>query len=129
MTPPHPRGLRLLTSLTRAPVPNPPFGLRSWDPQASDVALLLDATGSDLNTVEALLPQVPMASTLPSGALLVIFGAAARGGPIWRRLLWGRAAPVARALRCTAMLARGYVDIGAGPDERGSASLAWGRAA
>ena len=59
-------------------------------------------------------------------ALGVILGTAARRGPLWRRLLGGRGIAVTRATRCTALIARGYIDVGAAADEPTGTDIAWG---
>jgi hypothetical protein len=41
--------------------------------------------------------------------------------------VFGRGKTVSRVERCSALVARGYVDVGAAEDELG-ADLAWGRA-
>jgi hypothetical protein len=88
------------------------------------VALLLDASrGSDARTVAGVAAQLPGASSLPGGTRVFVLGAAASSGPFaW--LPFTRGVPVTKASRCSALLARGYVDIGAGTDD----DLAWGTA-
>jgi hypothetical protein len=88
--------------------------------------LLLDARHGQLRDVASVLAQVPSASTLEPRTPIVVFGVAVRGGGALRRLFGGGSAHVARAARCTALVARGYVDVGGGVDAVTGADLAWG---
>jgi hypothetical protein len=97
-----------------------------WSPDAPATAVLLDATGVDLANVGAVAEQIPSADALPGGTPVVILGTAARRGPLWRRLLGGRGILVTRASRCTALIARGYIDVGAAADEPTGTDIAWG---
>lgn len=106
--------------------PKPPFGLRGWAPEADAVALLLDASGLSPCTLAAVARQVPLAGTLASGTPLFVLGVAAADGALWR--LFGRGVQVSRAARCSALVARGYVEVGAGLDEATGSDLAWGQA-
>ncbi len=125
MTPPRIDSIRLSTRLTgaRSPAaPPPPLGISAWSVDGNAIAVLLDATGSDLSTVESVAAQLSDAAALPPGTLVLVLGAAARALPAWRRLLGSQAVPVARALRCSALLARGYVNVGAHATD----DLTWG---
>jgi hypothetical protein len=104
--------------------PKPPFGLPAWTPTADAVAVSLDMRGAGGGSPSAVAAQVPLASALPPGTPVVVLGLAARGGSIWTRFARGVSVP--RAARCGALLARGYVDIGAGTDDVSGADLAWG---
>jgi hypothetical protein len=104
--------------------PRPPFGLSAWTPDAEAAALLLDLRGADAHSAAAVAGQVPLASDLSPGAPLFVLGTAAVGDSIWQ--MFARGAAVPRAIRCGALLARGYVDIGAGVDEATGADLVWG---
>jgi hypothetical protein len=106
--------------------PKPPFGLRGWTPSADAAAVLLDARAGDLRSAWDVAQQVPLASTLPAGAPLIVLGTAAPSASVWRWLV--RDVAISRAARCSALLARGYVDIGAGTDEVTGAEFAWGYA-
>jgi hypothetical protein len=112
--------------MTHAPgkAPRPPFGLRSWEPSAAATAILLDVRGRSTCTAADVAGQLPLASTLPPGTPVVVLGAAANDSPLWR--LFARGFPVSRAARCSALIARGYVDVGAGVDVATGADLAWG---
>jgi hypothetical protein len=81
----------------------------------------LEASGTDLEAPGSVADQIPRASSLISGSRVMLSATAKRDGGILRRLLGSRTIPVPRSTLCTALLVRGYVDIGA--DEAG----AWGR--
>jgi hypothetical protein len=122
---PRPTALRLHTRVRdkrRLPVP---FGLTRWSDDASDVAVLLETAGDDWKSLDRIVAQLPEAASLPADATLVVLGRAVRNESSWRRWVGDRMVPVPRALRCTALLVRGYVDIGATTDE-GRADLVWG---
>jgi hypothetical protein len=87
---------------------------------------LLDVHGADARSTAAIAAQVPLASELAGGARLIVLGAAAVGDSVWQ--VFSRGATVPRAVRCGALLARGYVDIGAGVDDATGADLVWGSA-
>jgi hypothetical protein len=123
VTLPSPAALRLVTT-ARGRAPKPPFGLKEWSATGDALALLLEARGGDDLSAAEVAAQLPAASTLPSGAAVWVLGTAASDGALWR--LFGRGSAVSRAARCSALVARGYVDVGAGAE--GGADLAWGRA-
>jgi hypothetical protein len=126
MKPPRPDALRLVTRDEGAKPPKPPLGLRTWTPSANAVALLLDAQTADLRSVPSVAAQVPLASELAGGTLVVLLPTASQRRSLLR---WFAAAvAIPRAVRCSALLARGYVDIGAGTDQATGADLAWGSA-
>jgi hypothetical protein len=112
--------IRLWTRATGLAAPPPPFGIAAWDPEASAMAVWLDATGSDLAAVGDVAGQIADARSLPPRTAVVVLGTAARRPSGWRRILGAQRVPVAREVRCAALLVRGYVDIGAG------AEVAWG---
>jgi len=124
MKPPRPPALRLTTRAEDARPPRPPFGLRAWSPSASAVGVSLDLRGDDANSAALAAAQLPRASELPAGTPVIVLGVAARGASIWER--FARSVAIPRAVRCGALLARGYVDIGAGTDEVTGVDLAWG---
>jgi hypothetical protein len=106
--------------------PKPPFGLRAWDPVAPAVAVLLDVRGHSACTTADVAGQLPVAASLPPGTPVLVLGNAANDGALWR--LFARGVPVPRGARCSALIARGYVDVGAGVDEVSGADLVWGSA-
>jgi hypothetical protein len=126
MKPPRPDALRLVTRDESAKPPKPPLGLRTWTPSATAVALLLDAQLADLGSLASVAAQVPLASELAGGTTVFVLATASQRRSLWRWFAASVAIP--RAVRCSALLARGYVDIGAGTDEATGADLAWGSA-
>jgi len=126
MIPPRPAALRLWTRVEGIRLPAPPLGLLQWTPDATALAVLVDATHFDGDEVQAVATQIPLASDLPPGSPVFVLGTAVVAARSWRAILGPRRAPVSRAVRCSALLARGYVDIGcARPMPRGD-DLAWG---
>jgi hypothetical protein len=123
MTPPRVDAIRLTTRAAGVRPPAPPLGLSGWASDASAQAVLLDATGTDLSTVESVAAQLGDATSLPPRTLVVVLGAAVRVLPAWRRLFGGGATQVPRALRCSALLVKGYVEIGA--DAAGDLTWGW----
>jgi hypothetical protein len=126
MKPPRPGELRLTTRARGAKPPPPPFGLRIWSPDAPALAVWLDATGANLAEIGAVAEQIPSADGLAGGTPVFVLGAAARPGPWWRRVLGGRRILVARETRCTALIARGYIDVSAESGEAGGSDVVWG---
>ncbi len=123
MIPSRPTGLRLVTRAVGAREPGPPLGLRSWSTDADAIAILIDAAEIDVDNPGEIAAQVPQSTELPPATLVFVLGVAARGrGAIgWL----ARAIRIPRATRCTALVARGYVEVGAGADDSG-ADLVWG---
>lgn len=122
--PPRPKALRLVTSALGARTPAPPFGLRAWSSEAEAIAVLIDAAGFDASDPASVAAQIPHASDLPESTLVCVLGAAARRGGVTRCLQ--RTLQIPLFARCTALVARGYVGVGAGIDDAGSNDLAWG---
>jgi hypothetical protein len=123
---PLPSALRLSTPTPQSKHPRPPFGLRGWSTEGHATAVLLDARQGDLQSVSSVVAQVPRATTLPPRTPIVLLGNAVRATGVWRRLLGAGTVHVTRASRCTALVARGYVDVGGGIDEVTASDLAWG---
>ncbi len=117
MTPPAAGALRLVTRARGARPPRPPLGLAAWSPAADAIAVLIDA-GDD--SIAGIAAQLPEGASLPSGTPVFVLAKAADVRAFWR--LFAPAQTVPLAARCSALLARGYVDIGADAD------LAWGHA-
>jgi hypothetical protein len=92
------------------------------DGAETPVTVQLDATGVDLEDPSAVARQLPAPSTLAAGTRVAVLATARREDGVLRRLLGARAVAVSRAARCTALLVRGYVDLGA--DDAAS----WGHA-
>lgn len=81
-----------------------------------------------LGDFETIASQVPDAATLPPGCLVLLLGAGVLPETLVSRLFGHRLAPVARALLCSALLAKGFGAIGAGDDSSCVGSVVWGRA-
>ena len=128
MKAPRPTALRLVTTAPTSRPPRPLFGLPGWTADAAAAAVLLDATALDRGDAAAVALQLPAAATLPAGTLVVVSGAALRGAGLVGRLFRGATTPVSRAARCGALVARGYVDVGADVDPATKIDVAWGRA-
>ncbi len=125
-----PRAIRLWTSARDPAPPKAPFGLASWSDDAEAIAVLLEGSTATLDDTGAVAAQIPNARTRPHASAVVVLGTAAASGSRLRRFLLPTASVrVARAPRCSALLARGYVDIGAGTDDHSGADLVWGFAA
>jgi hypothetical protein len=80
------------------------------------------------SSVAAVMAALPDPADLPPGTLVVVAGNLDTPGGFARSVLavFGRSKTVPRAHRCSALVARGYVDVGAASDEARS-DLAWGR--
>jgi hypothetical protein len=91
---------------------------------ARTVALSEDEAAS----VVSIMAKLPDPAELPAGALVLVPGEIAGARSLARSVLavFGRTKTIARALRCSALVARGYVRVGAAADENGD--LAWGYA-
>jgi hypothetical protein len=113
--------LRLVTGVPPGQVPPPPFGLTKWSTDGDAVAVLLHACREDTDDPAQVAAQIPHATELPPGTRVFVLGRAVRSGGMLR-WLGMRTTPVRRAPRCTALVARGYISVGASVD----ADLAWG---
>ncbi len=82
----------------------------------SGVTVHLDATAADVEEAGAVAGQIPHASTVSPGTRVVVLATATRQGGVLRRLFGPRRVPVPRSTGCAALLARGYVAIGADDD-------------
>jgi hypothetical protein len=112
-----------------------PFGLASWsdDPSAPAIAVAVDVPdtwpASGHGSVAIVAAQLPAAARLAPGTLVIVLGEAASSASasgLLGRLLMRRAAPIARAVRGSALLARGYTRLGGGLDPASRSDLAWG---
>jgi hypothetical protein len=90
-------------------------------------AKVVELTEHAAASLAGVIAALPDPATLDAGALVVL-PADIRGGGFARSVLavFGRKKTVARTRRCSALVARGYVDVGAAESEDGD--LAWGRA-
>jgi hypothetical protein len=130
---PRPAALRLVRAREAAgKPPRPPLGLCSWSEDARDLAVMAllpkpwPGSGGD---VDAVARQLPAPGELAPGSLVVVLGegdADARGGVVARWL--GPRPRLSRAVRGSALLARGYVRLGADADEASGHDLVWGYA-
>jgi hypothetical protein len=80
------------------------------------LAIRLDATTADVEVPASIAPHIPLASTLDRGTRVTVLPTATRKRSVLGRLLGDRGIPVPRWSRCSALLARGYVDIAAAGD-------------
>jgi hypothetical protein len=87
---------------------------------------MLDATNDDLSDAAAVARQLPDPGSLPGHATVFVLGAAQRAVGWPRRWFGLPRVPVDRATRCAALLARGYVGIGALVDAASRADLVYG---
>ena len=84
----------------------------------------------DAASVAAIMAKLPDPASLSPGALVVVPAEiASTGRSLARSVLavFGRTKTATRARRCSALVARGYVDVGAAEDDT-RADLAWGYA-
>jgi hypothetical protein len=117
--------MRLLAK-AGARTPRPPLGVKAWSADGESLAVLLDGAAEELDQVEAVAAQIPPSDQLAPGTLVVLLGTAAPRGARWLQWIAARPPTVARAIRCSALLARGYVAVGGGIDAAPAADLAWG---
>jgi hypothetical protein len=84
----------------------------------------------DSRDVGAIARALPDVATLEQGTLVVVLPQIAPPPSLAVRVLGalGRSRTVSRALRCSALLAKGYTRIGAGIDPDTRADLVWGYA-
>jgi hypothetical protein len=84
----------------------------------------------DAEDAEAIARALPDADALAEGTLVLVLPEVVTSASLAARVLaaLGRGRTVPRALRCTALVARGYVDVAAGIDPTTRADLAWGYA-
>lgn len=127
--PPRPRAFRLVgpgAVAARGRIAPPSNAAFADDGEA--VAVALDADHArDANAVGG---AIPAADDLDGETLVVVLPFVEP--PSFASRLFAaigrRSRDVPRAVRCSALLARGYVKIGAGVDESTGADLAWGYA-
>lgn len=102
-------------------VPLPPSEERA---NAKTVAL----GPSEIDDVGAAARALPDPAGLEAGTLVVVTSELREPRSIARSVLaaLGRTKTVPRAIRCSALVARGYVRVGAGTDPDTRADVAWG---
>jgi hypothetical protein len=128
VTPPHAVALRLVARTQEGKPPRPPLGVTAWTPTADAIAVLLDTgdagDGGDLRAIASVVAQLPPAADLPHGTPVFVLGRANARRSFWR--VFARDLAIPRDVRCTALLVRGYIGIGAA--EIQGDDLAWGQA-
>ena len=85
----------------------------------------------DAASVAAVMAKLPDPASLTPGTLVIVPGELAKARRSLARsvlAVFGHTKSVTRARRCSALVARGFVDVGAAEDET-RADLAWGYAA
>lgn len=92
-----------------------------------DAATLVELTDVTSSTLDAIVNALPDPSALAPGHLVVVPTEIAGGKSFTRSLMaaFGRKKHVPRTRVCTALVVRGYVDVGASDSESGE--HAWGR--
>ncbi len=98
------------------------------DTDAADVDGCAVALGpDDVVDLASVARALPDPATLEPEMIVVVLGRVASARSLFGALIGalGRGPSVDRALRCSALVARGFVRVGAGTDEAG-ADLAWG---
>lgn len=101
--------------------------------EARATAILVTLVERDAASVASVMAKLPDPAELPRGALVILPGTMASSGGSLTRItrsvlsVLGRTKTVGRAHRCSALVARGYVDVGATGDET-CGDLAWGYA-
>ncbi|MCL2778580.1 MAG: hypothetical protein FWD73_11295 [Polyangiaceae bacterium] len=98
----------------------------SYRPDGTTYVLALGPDqGHNVASIAAALPDP---KSIEPGALVVVPGHVIESPSIARRVLsaFSREHRIPRAVRCSALLCRGYVRIGAGMDPSARADIAWG---
>jgi hypothetical protein len=121
---PAPSALRLVPALVDG-APHPPLGLQWFDPDAPSIAILLLGSAAELRDPAAIARQLPDPATLPPLSLVFVLGTSAKRHGLLGRWFGVGATLVPTAVRCTALLARGYFRIGAFVDGFSRGSLVY----
>lgn len=121
--PPRARGLRLV-----GPGASAARGRMAFADDGDAIAVALDADHA--RDVAAVARAIPAADEVEGDTLVVVLPFVEPPSLASRLFaaIGRRSRDVPRALRCSALLTRGYVRIGAGVDEATGADLAWGYA-
>jgi len=101
---------------------------RAPSADARAAATTIALRDDDATSVAAVMAKLPDPASLSPGALVIVPGEVVSGARSLARsvlAVFGRTKTVTRARRCSALVARGYVDVGAAEDET-RADLAWG---
>jgi hypothetical protein len=93
-----------------------------------DVFPSLDAAWpkDGLGPIATVIAQLPDPASLPKGSLVVVHGSGRTRPNAVVRWLLPKRREVHAAVRCTALLARGYRNVGAAVDPKAGEKLAWG---
>ena len=97
-------------------------------PAALASAKVIALSETDAGTLAGVIAALPDPAALAPGTLVVLRGDPAGGRSLAQSVLavFGRTKPIPRTRRCTALVARGYVEVGAAESDDGD--LAWGQA-
>ncbi len=87
-------------------------------------AVHLDASKLDVESPASVATQIPPADARPPGSAVVVDAVATRKRGALGRLIGDAHVKVAKSVRCTALLARGYVGIEAAAEAQGD--RVWG---
>ncbi|MCL2723008.1 MAG: hypothetical protein FWD69_01085 [Polyangiaceae bacterium] len=128
MSPPlpaRPNGFRLIGATLPSFAQSAPLGSIYRDDGAAYAVALGPEQAHDVASLAAALPEP---DSLEPGALVIVLARVVEAPTLARRVFFalGRGHTISRALRCSALLCRGYVRIGAGTDPETRADLAWG---
>jgi len=124
--------LRRPAGPNESPLPRVPLGLSSWSDDSAVPAMAIELaplSGSVfLDLTKQIADALPAPETLPQGALVVLLGETSAPSGLVARFLQSlrRSEPIARSVRASALLARGYTRIGAARDEASAHDLVWG---
>lgn len=100
-------------------------------PEARKGATTIELTEAEAQSVESIRAALPDPTTLPARTLVIMPATLRTPRSLARSVLavLGRSKTIACAPRCTALVAAGYVDVGAASDGKDDKSnLAWGYA-
>lgn len=114
---------------SRPPAGRPRIAARLPSAEARALAKTVPLGESEAASVATIMATLPDPTTLAPGTLVLVPGEAASPRSLARSVLavFGRSKAITRARRCTALVARGYVDVGAAEDDA-RVDLAWGYA-
>lgn len=119
---PAPPALRLVSRAKLHASPPAPFGLRQWSDDAAAIAIMLDPTLGGSYACD----QTPDGATLAPSTLVVILANGPPASSLLARIFRPASRSIPRVVRATALLARGFVGIGAGVDPASGMDLVWG---
>jgi hypothetical protein len=91
--------------------------MKPRSPPEGAVPVRLDATKLDVESPASVATQIPHADTLTAGSAVVVGAVAVRKRGALGKLIGDAHVKVSRSTRCTALVARGYVGVGAEWDD------------